>query len=179
MTQLAGDLSCCLDLPRSWSPNVVMQRVQVSETVAHSMQGRREVLGLDQDMPADVFCYPGEKCWGHQLRPHLPLSVNPTAEMLWVSDCCIQIHNLFEFCTGAATSYIHRPAAHDHFTGARRVWKRVRGNLTSLLYLAWHIKSNQIPMLYFYRKAKIALIKRPFVKRPLFNILCKGAFANH
>lgn len=54
---------------------MVMQRGQAAETVAHWMQGRCEVFGLGQDVPADVFCYLGGKYWGDQLRAYVPLSM--------------------------------------------------------------------------------------------------------
>lgn len=67
------------------------------------MQGRHEVLDLRQDVPADVFCYPGGKCQGHQLK-----SLSTTEYKTFVagtprvSNCCVEIHNLLEFCTGGS-----------------------------------------------------------------------------
>lgn len=105
-----------------------------------------------------------------------------------VSDCCVEIHNLFEYCTEGSCQLC--PSASCSW--CCRMGKvilleqgnveEVRGCLTTLLYLAWlnetH-KNQSNSFACFCRKAKTALIKRPFVKRPLSKILCKGAFTDH
>lgn len=101
-----------------------------------------------------------------------------------VSDCCVQIQNLLEFCTGgqppacppASCSWYHRMGGVIYWgqesvaEGQRKLDKL----LVSCLVEWGMLKAIQFLMLYFYRKAKIALIKRPLSK-----ILCKGAFTNH
>lgn len=155
--QLPGGWCSCIGLPHSWSPNVTMQR--------------SEAPGMVQTW--DIRSWPGCACrcillsWWEM--PGVAAESLSTTEykMLKAGTPCVSdwMHNLVEFYNGrASTSCIHLLAAHDtmelerSFYWGRRVWKRIRENFTTLFILPdWRrpIKNNPIPMLYFYREAKI------------------------
>ena len=82
---------------------MAVQSGQTSETVAHSMWGRCEVFGLGQDVPADVFLL---SCWEMLGAPAESLYTTGyktlLVDMPCVFDCWVQIHEIFEFCTGGS-----------------------------------------------------------------------------
>lgn len=145
------------------------------------VQGRCEMLDLGQDVPA-VFCCPGGKCQGQQLRAYLPRSTK----------CLMQAHHTFLSAVSRCTtlqSFVmgeHSPVVSicwllmvpwswkHHFTGVGDVEEGQRKlDQPVLLCLIEGGTLKTIQFLCYISTERPRLIKRPQSK-----ILYKG-FINH